>query len=84
MTSEWVCLGVFQLAPTVSFSWDGAGNLSHCQSAQDLNQYRRSKNPERALPIFVCTPEKADRHKELLLVPTFWFLVELVKEGSLL
>ena len=42
------------------------------------------QDPEEPYPDLPALPEEADGHKGLLLVPTFWFLVELVKEGSLL
>ena len=65
----------FDWPPTVSFNWDGAGNLLHCQIKLRISTNTGDPRTRRD-PDSSALPEKADGHKGLLLVPKLWFLVE--------
>ena len=63
----------FDWPPTVSFNWDGAGNLPHCQIKLRISTNTGDPRTRRD-PDSSALPEKADGHKGLLLVPTLRFL----------
>ena len=56
---HWVsgyALVYFNWPLTVSFNWDGAGNLLHCQIKLRISTNTGDPRTRRHLPRFICTP----------------------------